>query len=178
MKKKESFSIQAKDVNGTPNAILGMRQLLVNKEIIILNQTGGHNYGPNGTIIKCPADASLLGFAGGAGNKFTSLKLNIINATGVYYNNINFDSFVVRISLTKEDLLNDIKSLKKAKKDYISKIDEQIEECNFKIQYLKDTDSKEWNANEYKAYRTLELVDNADLSRIEKAKLIAQLIND
>ena len=47
-----------------------------------------------------------------------------------------------------------------------------------KITYLEETGSKEFDETEYKVYQTLKLLNVNNLTDIDKAKLIAQFINN
>ena len=65
--------------------------------------------------------------------------------------------------------------------DIDNKISELNKEKNLiedKITYLEETGSKEFDETEYKVYQTLKLLNVNNLTDIDKAKLIAQLINN
>jgi hypothetical protein len=51
-----------------------------------------------------------------------------------------------------------------------------INETQSKIDYMKETGSETFNENEFKAYHTLTIIEQSDMSKIEKAKAIAALI--
>lgn len=51
-----------------------------------------------------------------------------------------------------------------------------IIETKNKIAFMKETDSEIFDENEFKAYHTLTIIEQSDMSIIEKAKAIAALI--
>jgi hypothetical protein len=51
-----------------------------------------------------------------------------------------------------------------------------IAETQSKIDYMKETNSDQFDENEFKAYHTLTIIEQSDMSKIEKAKAIAALI--
>lgn len=67
--------------------------------------------------------------------------------------------------------------------DQIKKAEENIErskafikETKAKIAFMDETGSDTLNENEFKAYQTLTIIEKGDLSKMEKAKAIAALI--
>lgn len=52
-----------------------------------------------------------------------------------------------------------------------------IEETQAKIAFMKEVDSDVFDENEFKAYHTLTIIEQSDMSKIEKAKAIAALIS-
>lgn len=68
--------------------------------------------------------------------------------------------------------------------DHIKKAEEKIkqtkafiEETKTKITFMDETGSDVFNENEFKAYQTLIIIEKGDLSKMEKAKAIAALID-
>lgn len=51
-----------------------------------------------------------------------------------------------------------------------------IAETQSKIDYMKETGSEMFDENEFKAYHTLTIIEQSDMSKIEKARAIAALI--
>lgn len=51
-----------------------------------------------------------------------------------------------------------------------------IAETKSKIAFMKETGSEVFDENEFKAYHTLTIIEQSDMSKIEKAKAIAALI--
>jgi hypothetical protein len=72
---------------------------------------------------------------------------------------------IVSSVITKEELTSKIKSLK-----------EEITELNSKLDFMNEHKLEEYDADTFKAFSVLKLVDNKKLSTIDKAKLIAELI--
>lgn len=67
--------------------------------------------------------------------------------------------------------------------EMIAKAEEKIEatkafiaETKSKIDFMKETDSEVFDENEFKAYHTLTIIEQSDMSKMEKAKAIASLI--
>ena len=52
-----------------------------------------------------------------------------------------------------------------------------IEETQNKIAFMKEVGSDQFDENEFKAYHTLTIIEQSDMSKIEKAKAIAALIS-
>lgn len=52
-----------------------------------------------------------------------------------------------------------------------------IRETKAKITFMDETGSETFDENEFKAYQTLSIIEKGDLTKIEKAKAIAALIN-
>ena len=52
-----------------------------------------------------------------------------------------------------------------------------IEETKTKIAFMDETGSDVFNENEFKAYQTLTIIEKGDLTKMEKAKAIAALID-
>ena len=59
----------------------------------------------------------------------------------------------------------------------LSEAQTKLNNIQFKIDWIKETGSEEFNEDEFKVYQTLKLLDNGKLSMLEKSKLIAELIN-
>jgi hypothetical protein len=53
-----------------------------------------------------------------------------------------------------------------------------IAENNAKIAFIKETGSETFDENEYKAYQTLTLIENSEMSKMDKARAIAALISN
>ena len=53
----------------------------------------------------------------------------------------------------------------------------QIAENESIIEWMKETGNKSYDSNEHKVWKTLSLLENDKLSKAEKAKIIASLIN-
>ena len=82
-----------------------------------------------------------------------------------------YESDFVPIHVTKEDMVKDIETLTKQKDDIQTKIDFMKES----IEFLNDNDITVFVENEFKAYKVLKTI-NKDTTDIEKAKLIAKII--
>ena len=71
------------------------------------------------------------------------------------------EKFLVQISKAEEKI--------KATQDFIN-------ETNEKLSFMEETGSEIFEENEFKAYRTLTIIEQGSMSKIEKAKAIAALI--
>ena len=58
----------------------------------------------------------------------------------------------------------------------LSEAQTKLNNIQFKIDWMKETGSEEFNEDEFKVYQTLKLLENGKLSMLEKSKLIAELI--
>ncbi len=65
----------------------------------------------------------------------------------------------------------------KQAEDKIKQTKTFIEELKAKIAFIDETGSEVYNENEFKAYQTLTIIEKGDLSKIDKAKAIAALID-
>jgi len=57
-------------------------------------------------------------------------------------------------------------------------LEEQIRLVNVKLAYMKETGAEEFDENEFKVFNTLSILDEKKLSKLDKAKAIAALINN
>lgn len=129
-------------------------------KIEIITTAGAHNYGPVGSKLTL----SNLGMV---------LTTTSVSGGVVGGNNLNFDYFkVISSDETVEDLKNAIAEIKAE----IKESKEQILGYEEKLNYLKETNSEKFNENEYKAFSVLGLLEQDSLSKLEKAKIIAKLI--
>lgn len=53
---------------------------------------------------------------------------------------------------------------------------EFIKETQAKVDFMDETESSEFDENEFKAYHTLTLIENGRMTKLEKARAIAALI--
>lgn len=74
-----------------------------------------------------------------------------------------------------KSLKNQLESVKQK----ISKLEQEADLIQDKIKFLEETGSETFNENEFKVYKTLQLIEeNSQLTRLEKAQAIAKLINN
>jgi len=52
----------------------------------------------------------------------------------------------------------------------------ELGDVKLKLQWMEENNIKKFDENEFKVYKTLKLLENDDMSTIEKSKLIAKLI--
>jgi hypothetical protein len=58
----------------------------------------------------------------------------------------------------------------------LSETQTKLNNIQFKIDWMTETGSDEFSEDEFKVYQTLKLLEDEKLSRLEKSKLIAELI--
>ena len=81
--------------------------------------------------------------------------------------------------LVKLETMSSIDKFNKLIEDAKSRIERTlhfIAETEAKIEFLKETGSEVFNENEFKAFHTLTIIEQSNMSKIEKAKAIASLI--
>lgn len=74
---------------------------------------------------------------------------------------------------TKEDLLKEIEDIKKEIKEKES----EINNLNTKITFLEESGLAEYDEDTYKVFIALTTIENKKLSKLEKAKVVSDLIN-
>ena len=62
-------------------------------------------------------------------------------------------------------------------KETIKIIEDKIKNSQARIDFMEEVETEDFDENEFKAYQTLCIIESSDTSKLEKAKLIAQLIN-
>ena len=85
--------------------------------------------------------------------------LNDYDAGWVYAHEIE------NLNVTVEELTNELEEATA-----------KVSEIKMKIEYLQESGAKEFDETEYKVYSTLKLLENNELSNMEKSKIIAELI--
>jgi len=111
----------------------------------------------------------------------TEVKIDSMYYQGYY--RVNFNG--LRYDIPSNQLSKHIpKSSLESFQEQIDKAMEKIEatksfiaETQAKIDYMKETGSEMFNENEFKAFHTLTIIEQSDMSKIEKAKAIAALIS-
>ena len=166
---RKNFSVQAKKYNGIPNSHSFLREFAIGKKAIVTSSVGGHNYGEVGTTFII----SAFNVAGGSGTNYTSASHLI--PTG---SDIPFSSFSVILEETPKEIEDKIKDLEKEKKSIVKKFDEQVKECKSKLRFLKENKLEIFDEDEFKSFQALELLENGDLTIMEKSKILAQLIKN
>lgn len=160
MATKKSFSARSKELKISSSTKL--REFLKGKKIEILKNSNSHDYGPKGTIFELGECVQMDGLS--------SLYRGKPNGSG---NSLNFGDFHLIESTTIEDIKEDSKVIQAQ----IEKLKTQIKENDAKLAYLKETGEDTYDEMEFKAYQTLTLLEDPKLSKLEKAKLIGQLVN-
>jgi len=77
---------------------------------------------------------------------------------------------------TGENSLENFKEKIKKLDNEIKKINEEKQDIEKKINFLKESGSEKFNDNEYRAYIAIQTMDKENLSDFEKAKIIGDLI--
>jgi hypothetical protein len=124
---------------------------------------------------KCTPD----GKTSSSNGNFGSCKEYIVDEKNTHYcnayfireagTNVNagwvYDYEMENFSITAEELQKDLQEAK-----------DKVTQVQNKIDYLNESGAKEYDEEQFKVYSTLKLLENKDLSLIEKSKLIADLI--
>ena len=76
-----------------------------------------------------------------------------------------FEHEIENLNVTVEELTNELEEATA-----------KVSEIKMKIEYLQESGAKEFDETEYKVYSTLKLLENNELSNMEKSKIIAELI--
>ena len=85
-----------------------------------------------------------------------------VNGIGSYFYKADLES----LHLTKEDLLKDIK-----------KYEEEIQQCKSKIEFITETGSESYDEDQFKVYNILKMIEDPKTTKIQKSKLIAEMIS-
>lgn len=131
----------------------------------IISSTDGHNYGLIGTI--CTSDVN---------HTFNS-KNHSFSGLARGKNNIYANQFIL-VSINKEVIQEEIAELKQDIIDTTKKNKEQIADLEVKLKFMNENKLSEFNETEFKAYKVLQLLKDEKLSDIQRAKLIASLVNE
>lgn len=131
----------------------------------IINSAHGHSYGPIGTI--CTANISFT---------FDSKDCSIY-ALAKGKNSIYADQFILTVT-NKQEIQKEIVELKKELVDKTKSIKEQIANLEIRLKFMNENKLDNFDETEFKAYKVLQLLKDKKLSDIERAKLIASLVNE
>ena len=150
MRKINNFKSQ-KDANNT----------LIGKKLKVIGNTASHGQ-PIGAII------TVAGIQYPTTNNpvFTA----VCNGTVRHFNYADVEAFSLTIDDLQEDITRLCKEIEESKKEQ--------EMIAAKIKFMHSNGLEEYDENTFKAFHTLELLDNKKLSKIEKAKLISKLISE
>ncbi len=122
-----------------------------------------NNVGPGTEVIIKAYETS---YSGSGYYKVQTPKGNVV----ALYPNI-LDKTAAKTSIDKfQELINQAK-------EKIEKTQAFILETEAKITFLKETGSDVFDENEFKAFHTLTIIEQGNMSKIEKAKAIAALIS-
>lgn len=153
----ESFNVQRKKLGLVSNnaATIGY---LRGKRVKVTRNTGGHNYGAAGTVFTVEPSAYI-----------SSSGIASAIAGG---NTILFTEFTVITDYTEKDIKEQIDSLKKQKKE----LDSEISVFEARLKFMKAHGLDKFDEDEFKVFSTLDALEDAKTSKMEKAKIIAKLI--
>jgi hypothetical protein len=112
-------------------------------------------------------------------NKSTKL----ITASSVVYpiKNEHFlygKDFIIIKNESKKEIQEAIADFKKELVDHNNRIKTEIENLTLRLKFLNENELDLFDENQFKAYKVLQLLKNKKLNDIERAKVIAQLINE
>ena len=111
--------------------------------------------------------------------------VQIINITSYGYYHVKLQKNEKRFNVKSNVLdklpeashIEQFEKLIEKSKEKIEKTQEFIDEVQNKINYLKETQTEIFNENEFKAFQTLTIIENSNMSKMDKAKAIASLIS-
>ena len=107
-------------------------------------------------------------------------KIGII--TDVHYNSVSIkidnDTLLPYVGYSVIEVYNKSKDMtnKQSLTEILEKKKQEIFDIEDKLKFLNETNQDTFNENEYKAYQTLTLIEEGNLSKGEKAKKIAELL--
>jgi len=122
---------------------------LIGKRIKITGTGSGHTYGPIGTTVKVVRVSGV------------DQRTLMLNSRGTY---IGWNDFTVEPA-TREEILTDVEGL-----------DKDIKDLRAKLAFMDELKLSTYDETEFKVYSVLQEL-NTSSSDIEKAKVIAKLIN-
>ena len=96
-----------------------------------------------------------------------------INGRTNYYDTVESRFLDLGKSKTDIDILRDTLSRKLAQINDLTKVVEEIQD---KIQFAELNNLDKFDENQYKAYKMLTMIEDESLSKLEKAKLISDMI--
>lgn len=168
--KGKNFSEQLKNKGISTNDLDTIADLLMGREIMILSNRNGHNYGPANTrvTIAKTRDTERLGMGGLIVNHGSLDK-----ADGDRGNNIYFNDFVLLLEMDSAFFDEEIAKLEKRKKE----IDATITEFKDKQEFLKESGLQLFEESDYKASRLLGLALDSSLTKQERIAKIAEAIS-
>jgi hypothetical protein len=113
-------------------------------------------------------------------------KIGIITEVNYYNNTVNIkidqkiydDILLSNVGYSVIEVYNKSKNMtnKQTLTEILEKKKEEIFDIEDKLKFLNETNQDTFNENEYKAYQTLSLIEEGNLSKGEKAKKIAELL--
>jgi hypothetical protein len=128
-------------------------------------------------VIKTPVG---MPSSGGSGTGGGNLEVMIVSKNGVEGKwNSKEGSWYYGYELkslepdTKEEILESIKEVESE----IRTKNSEISNLKSKLKFMEDNGLEEFDEDQFKVFRTLELIDSKELSKIEMAKEIAKLIS-
>jgi hypothetical protein len=92
---------------------------------------------------------------------------------GAWY--ISFENATLAGWVYEWEMVGFAVTLEELRNQYTEK-ENEMKEIGFKIEWMEETGSTEFDENEFKVYQTLKLFEDKELTMVEKSKLIAKLI--
>jgi hypothetical protein len=129
-------------------------------------------------VIKTPVGMTSSGGTGTGGGNLEVL-INSKNTGGEDRWNSNNGSWYYGYELkslepyTKEEILESIKEVESE----IRTKNSEISNLKSKLKFMEENGLEEFDEDQFKVFRTLELIDSKELSKMEMAKEIAKLIS-
>ena len=113
-------------------------------------------------------NSNYTGYGVNKGDIVTIVAKGSPNSTVNWPDYGNFGVQNVHIELlteTKEEIVS-----------YIEKQEKLIQEAKDKLAWMKETDSEVFDTDQFKVWQTLTILENKKLTKLEKSKLVANLI--
>lgn len=145
---------------------------LEGKKCKVISAANGHNWGPvdsTFTITFKELNGGTHGYVvAGNGGYITNAKKG-----GVYTNSIYFTNFTIE-GYTIEAFEEQIEVNKKE----IKELQEENKSLEARIKFMKENDMEEYDEDVFKSLEVLQLLEKDNLSQIDKAKIIANIIKN
>ena len=133
--------------------------------LVVVRPGGSHNYGVPG---------AKLTFSLAAGSYVENAGIrHALRSDGSMGNHISFSCLTLGEPTDEKALKKELDNIKNEREVLASR----EKEVKAKLAFLKEIGADKFSENEYKAYMTLKYVDDPKLSKAEKAKAIAKLID-
>jgi hypothetical protein len=158
--KAPAFSEQLKDLN-----ITNIAQFLSGKQIMIINNHGGHNYGTIGETIQLRDDLTDGNFSG---TSMSNAKLSTRTS-----NSIMFTEF----SLVYQEDQEFLNFFKDTYERSLTRLQNKLDFVNSKLEYLEKTGAPILDEKEFLTFTLQNVIEDTSVKAVERAKRILDILN-